>query len=194
MIKDLSNKTATTTRRGWADKLLFNQAAKEVVSSSSIAVTNRLIRKMRLLPQVTRIRPLQLHGPTPRVPLAGGYTKALGRHQLTVEVHLQVPRSHNRTSRTFKGQPLMEVLLNYKCTLEAIMNTVLVRQCQQINLFKQSTQSSSPRCHRNPSDSRSAQRLSGIFHPVFSRSGSTFSEPLLAITDRCPSNWPEHAC
>ena len=135
MIKDRSNKMATEVRRGWADKVLFIQAAKEVVGSTNTAVTSKLIRKLKLLPRVTRIRTLQLYGSTPRILLARTDSKTSGRLQLIAEVHLPVPRSHNTTSWTFKGQLLMKVLPNYKCpVLKAIKNTVLVRQFQQLNL------------------------------------------------------------
>ena len=101
---------------------------------TNTAVTSRVIRKLKLLPRVTRIRPLQLHGSTPRLLLARTYAKTSSRLQLIVEVHLRVPRSHKPEYWTLKGQLLIKEPPNCKCpVLRAITNTVLVRQCQQIN-------------------------------------------------------------
>ena len=134
MIKDRSNKMATRVRGDGADKVLFIQTAKEVVASTNKVLTSTLILRLQLLPRVTRIRTLQLHGST-RLLLARTYTKTSDRFQSKVEVHLQVPRPHNTTSRTLEGYLLIKVLPNRRYpVLKAIMNTVLVRQFQQINL------------------------------------------------------------
>lgn len=106
-----------------------------MVSSTKTAVTSKLTPKLQFLPRVTRFRSFQLHGSLPRILLAKTHTKTSGRQYLIVEVHLRVPRSHNMKSRTLNGQLMIKVLSNRRYPApKAIMNTILVRQFQQINL------------------------------------------------------------